>query len=85
MRITISFELDNVMADDSLASLINSALGGEPVKARKPRKPRKPMSHEQKAAFRKRMVDGQQKAAAERVAAEKPKATKKPASKKKKK
>jgi len=79
MRITISFELDNVVAGEGMTETLIALLSGEnPVKARKPRKPRKPMSDEQKAAFRARMVSGQEAAAKAKA-----KADRKPASKKK--
>ena len=65
MKFTVSIEL--VQGDPNNAELIawlNAALaGGEPVKPKKARKPRKPLTDEEKAAFRARMVKGQQDAA----------------------
>lgn len=80
MKITIGFELESGVDDTEMITWLNSVLAGEsPTKIRKLRKPRPPMSDEQKAAFRARMVAGQ-----EASAKAKAKADKKPASKKKK-
>ena len=79
MKIQISFELESGVDDAEMIVWLNGILaGGSPT--RKPRKPRAPLSDEQKAAFRARMVSGQ-----EASAKAKAKADKKPASKKKKK
>ena len=81
MRITISFELDDVVAGEGMAETLVALLSGEnPVKARKPRKPRPEMSDEEKAVFRARMVAGQAKAA--KKAAKEAKAEKSAKSKK---
>ena len=81
MRITIGFELESGVDDAEMLTWLNAVLAGEsPTKTRKPRKPRAPLSDEQKAAFRARMVAGQESAAKAKA-----KANKKPASKKKKK
>jgi hypothetical protein len=93
MKITIGFELESGIDDAQMITWLNGILAGEePVKIRKARKPRKPMSDEQKAAFRARMVAGQEAKAKERAeeigeelaAKSKSAAAKKPASKKKK-
>ena len=77
MRITVSFELESGVDDAEMITWLNAVLAGEdPVKARKPRKPRPPLSDEQKAAFRARMVSGQEAAAKAKA-----KANKKPAPK----
>ena len=94
MKITIGFELESGIDDAQMITWLNGILAGEePIKTRKARKPRKPMSDEQKAAFRARMVAGQEAKAKERAEelgkelAKKSKsvAAKKPASKAKKK
>ena len=91
MKITIGFELESGVDDAEMIQWLNGVLaGGSPT--RKPRKPRKPMSDEQKAAFRARMVAGQEAKTKERAEelgkelAKKPKsaAAKKSNSKKKK-
>jgi len=64
MKITIGFELESGVDDAQMTTWLNGILAGEePVKTRKARKPRKPMTDAGKKAFRKRMVDGQAKAA----------------------
>lgn len=65
MKVHISFEFDSAVTDsDNLVAWLNATLtGGEPVKTKKAQKPRKPMTDEEKAAFRARMVKGQQEAA----------------------
>jgi len=60
MNITISFELDGFTNNDDLVAWLNSALIGEPIKRKRNRKP---MTEEEKAAFRARMVKGQEEAA----------------------
>ena len=62
MNITISFDIDGYTDSDELVAWLNAALAGEPIK-KKSRKPRKPMTEEEKAAFRERMVKGQEEAA----------------------
>ena len=77
MKITIGFELESGVDDAEMITWLNAVLAGEsPTKTRKPRAP---LSDEQKAAFRARMVAGQ-----EASAKAKAKADKKPASRKKK-
>ena len=78
MKITIGFELESGVDDAEMITWLNAVLAGESP-TRKPRKPRAPLSDEQKAAFRARMVAGQ-----EASAKAKAKANKKPASRKKK-
>ena len=77
MKITIGFELESGIDDAQMIPWLNGILAGEePGNTRKARKPRKPMTDAQKKAFRKRMVDGQAKAAKE-AAAKKPTKSKK--------
>ena len=63
MNITISFDIDGYTNNDELVAWLNAALTGEPIKLKRTRKPRKPMTDEEKAAFRARMVKGQEEAA----------------------
>ena len=91
MNITISFEIDGFTNNDDLIAWLNAGLTGEPVKRKRNRKP---MTDEEKAAFRTRMVKGQEEAAKARnskelstssksAAAKKPVSKRKPAAKKK--
>ena len=73
-------ELESGVDDAEMITWLNAVLAGESP-TRKPRKPRAPLSDEQKAAFRDRMVAGQEAAAKAKAKA---KANKKPASRKKK-
>lgn len=51
-----------------MVAWLNAAMTGKPVRVRKTRKPRKPNTDEEKAAFRARMVKGQEEAAKAREA-----------------
>lgn len=71
MKITIGFELDSEIDSGDLVTWLMA--GGKPVEKRKARKPRPPMSDEEKAAFRAKMVAGQEAKAKERAEEEKSK------------
>jgi hypothetical protein len=78
MNITISFDVDGFTNSDELIAWLNVGLTGEPVKRKRNRKP---MTEEEKAAFRARMVKGQEDAAIAREKKE-PVASPKPSLKK---
>jgi hypothetical protein len=54
---------------DELVTWLTAALTGEPISKKRTRKPRKPVTEEQKAAFRARMVKGQEEAKKSEAAA----------------